>query len=297
VSILINVLQHWIYLTQLLQSEAMHYAYRSWRRQWQSPARRQCGGALVWQFNDTWPATSWGIVDYYLVKKPAFYAIKRDLAPLSVAVVRAHHDWTKLHAELFPDSIAYDVWVASSVTQAVTATVEVRFISIRTGRDCRPVQHKENVQIQPNGTTTICQDVKLDLPRARGQQDDPFVISVKLTVDDKVVSRDCDWPQPYKFLSFAQDRGLTVKLDQSQTKIDISASRPVKGLTFSERPGLSLGDNGFDIMPGEHYTVHVEGLQESGAPLEWTFLGQDESRGCKRVSSVSWSSQMNGAAH
>ncbi len=275
------LLQHWIYLTQLLQSEAMHYAYRSWRRQWEGPSRRRCGGALVWQFNDTWPATSWAIVDYYLVKKPAFYTIKRDLSPLSVCVMHVHHDWTKLHAVLVPESIVYDVWVASGMTEAKTAMVEVRFISIRTGRDCRPVQQKDQIQIQPNGTTTIFQNVKIDgLPRAGMPEIDPFVISVKLLVDGNVVSRDCDWPQPYKFLSFAEDRGLVVQLDASRTRIDVSASRPVKGLTFSERPGLSFSDNGFDVMPGEHYTVDVDGLQEEdGPPLEWTFLGAEESLG------------------
>lgn len=39
-------LETYIYLTQLLQSEAMYYAYRGWRRQFEGG---ECGGALVWQ--------------------------------------------------------------------------------------------------------------------------------------------------------------------------------------------------------------------------------------------------------
>lgn len=39
-------LDTYVYLTQLLQSEAMYYAYRGWRRQFEG---RECGGALVWQ--------------------------------------------------------------------------------------------------------------------------------------------------------------------------------------------------------------------------------------------------------
>ena len=39
-------LSEYVYLTQLLQSEAMYYAYRGWRRQFEG---RKCGGALVWQ--------------------------------------------------------------------------------------------------------------------------------------------------------------------------------------------------------------------------------------------------------
>lgn len=36
----------YVYLSQLVQSEAMYYAFRGWRRQFEG---RECGGALVWQ--------------------------------------------------------------------------------------------------------------------------------------------------------------------------------------------------------------------------------------------------------
>lgn len=39
-------LETYVYLTQLLQSEAMGYAFRGWRRKFEG---RECGGALVWQ--------------------------------------------------------------------------------------------------------------------------------------------------------------------------------------------------------------------------------------------------------
>ena len=68
-----------IHLTQLAQSEALMFAYRGWRQQWGDD--RKCGGALCWQLNDCWPVTSWAICDYYLRKKPAYYAMARVLAP------------------------------------------------------------------------------------------------------------------------------------------------------------------------------------------------------------------------
>ena len=38
--------ERYVYLTQLLQSEAMGFAFRGWRRKFEG---RECGGALVWQ--------------------------------------------------------------------------------------------------------------------------------------------------------------------------------------------------------------------------------------------------------
>ncbi|KAK5683680.1 hypothetical protein LTS12_029175, partial [Elasticomyces elasticus] len=85
------------YLTQLIQSEAMTYAYRSWRRQWGD--ERRCGGALLWQLNDCWPGISWAIVDYFQRPKPAYYVVSRILKPLAIGVQREHHDWSVAHAE------------------------------------------------------------------------------------------------------------------------------------------------------------------------------------------------------
>ena len=46
------------YASQLVQAEAMATALRSWRRRFGGPGRYACGGALVWQLNDCWPASA-----------------------------------------------------------------------------------------------------------------------------------------------------------------------------------------------------------------------------------------------
>lgn len=88
-----NTYEEYVHLSQLLQSEAMGYAYRGWRRLWggnptTKEKRRLCGGALVWQLNDVWPVTSWALVDYFLRPKPALYAIARALEEVAVGIER-----------------------------------------------------------------------------------------------------------------------------------------------------------------------------------------------------------------
>ncbi|KAF9888964.1 hypothetical protein FE257_008134 [Aspergillus nanangensis] len=70
--------------TQVIQAETMRYAYKAWRRMWRWPGARRCDGVLVWQLNNCWPTISWAVVDYYLIRKPAFYAISRALRSLDV---------------------------------------------------------------------------------------------------------------------------------------------------------------------------------------------------------------------
>lgn len=63
---LYTLLCSYAYLTQLMQSEAVGSAYQTWRRNWAGPKKEYSAGAIVWQLNDTWPVSSWAIIDYFV---------------------------------------------------------------------------------------------------------------------------------------------------------------------------------------------------------------------------------------
>lgn len=70
-----------VYVTQVLQAEAMRLAVEHWRRQ-----RERCSGALYWQLNDCWPVASWSSIDYYGRWKALHYASRRFYAPILLSV-------------------------------------------------------------------------------------------------------------------------------------------------------------------------------------------------------------------
>ena len=43
-----------------------------------------CNGALMFTFNDCWPAVTWSVVDYYRRPKQGYYALQQAFAPLHV---------------------------------------------------------------------------------------------------------------------------------------------------------------------------------------------------------------------
>ncbi|KAK4153848.1 hypothetical protein C8A00DRAFT_14966 [Chaetomidium leptoderma] len=270
------------HLTQVLQADAVGAGYRSWRRHWGREGARRCGGVLVWQLNDCWPVVSWAVVDYYRVRKPAFYAIQRAMAPLAVGVARKFHDWTARPADALwrrntghvdhrtaLTDISFDVWVASSKLETATGKVVVRFVSIRTGEDVRE-RIVEEVEVRANGTTEVLVGCKFDWDKASVAEPEHFVIQAALWVGGVQVSSDTSWPDPIKYLDFP-DRGITVKTP-SQGLVEVSAAKPVKGFVFAERQGVKLSDNGFDLVPGdEPRLVRVEGSRDE---LSWTFVGR-----------------------
>lgn len=238
----------------------MTFAYRSWRRQWGDD--RRCGGVLVWQMNDCWPTISWSIVDYFLLKKPAYYAIRRALKPIAAGVQRQHHDWSVVHAKPAKTS-SFSAWAMSSEQEAVEVTVEVRFVSIKTGSDIRNKVVK-NITLVPNGTTDVLEG-QIDHTK-----DEPHVISVRILRDGHCISQDVDWPQPLKYLDFS-NRG--VKVERAPDGYFISVEKPIKGLVLEEVAGITLEDNCIDIVPGENVIIKARGNKELLTGVKYRYLG------------------------
>ncbi|KAF9889311.1 hypothetical protein FE257_007420 [Aspergillus nanangensis] len=260
-------LESHVYITQLLQSEAITFAYRGWRRQWGDG--RRCGGALVWQLNDCWPGTSWAIVDNFLRKKPAFYTISRTMQPLAIGVQRDYSDVTVCHARPSQSS-PYALWVTNSLMKDAYAKVELRFVSVATGQDIRAPVVKDGCVLVANGTTEILSGT------IANTREEPCVLTARLLVNDKCISRDADWPQPLKYLSFAK-RGVLIDASEPG-RYKVTVERPTKRLMFDERDGVEPSDNCIDVVPGDPQTIEYKGLEtdmRAGVP-KYRYLGSDE---------------------
>ncbi|KAK3316653.1 glycoside hydrolase family 2 protein [Apodospora peruviana] len=270
------------HLTQVMQADAVSLAFKSWRRQWGTPGARRCGGVLVWQLNDCWPTVSWAVVDYFLVKKPAYYSIKRALAPVAVGVTRKFHDWTTRRADKLwrrdtghvdPTEalreVEFDAWVANSSLEALKGRLVVRFVSTESGQDILASLIKE-VNIQPNGCTEVTVNHRIAV-EGSGQFSEHFVIHASLEIGGERVSSDTSWPEPIKYLDLT-NRGVRVKLIKPGV-VEVTAEKPTKGFVFSEKQGVNVSDNGFDLIPGDKPTrVWIQGIDAGG--LQWTFVGQ-----------------------
>lgn len=66
-----------LYVSQLLQGEAIKYGVEHWRRN-----RGRCMGSLYWQLNDCWPVASWSSIDYFGRWKALHYFAKRFYSPV-----------------------------------------------------------------------------------------------------------------------------------------------------------------------------------------------------------------------
>jgi beta-mannosidase len=225
-----------VYATQFVQAEAMRYAYQDYRRRWQRPGARGVGGALVWQLNDCWPSTSWALIDSSGEVKPAWHAVRRALAPLSVAVRQG--------------AGGVRAWVMSSLAQDVSVALTVQLHDLPGGLQG---QARMEVIARANSTTEVA--LGLSLPAT------PVVATVQLHDGPQVLARDSAWPEPFRFQDLG-DAGLEARREGPDWWL--SVERPLKGLWLSA-PGLQFTDNFIDLVPGAPVRVGCRG--DASAPL------------------------------
>ena len=73
----------WYFAAALDQARAVEVGLKHVRSQ-----SEVCSGAILWQFNDMWPAISWSVVDYTGFRKLAWHAMKSAYQPRTIAIGR-----------------------------------------------------------------------------------------------------------------------------------------------------------------------------------------------------------------
>jgi len=225
----------YIYATQFIQAEAMGAGIRGWRRHWGHPDE-QTGGALLWQLNDCWPVTSWGIVDYALRPKAAYYVVRRELAPFVVG----------LASEVSDESVA--VWAVNGGMTPVSVTLE---IDTWTLDGTLVAKERKVVALAAN------QGTELGIIQRHGS----YVIGARLQKDGVTIARTALWPEPFKYLTLVEPEIVVERLD-AQT-LRIQAKRPAKGVWLSAENDARWSDNMLDLLPNDPHVVTVQGLGDA----------------------------------
>jgi len=246
-------LQQYTYASQLIQAEAMMYAFVGFRRLWRGVGREECAGILVWQLNDAWPSVSWSLVDSNLRKKSAYYSVKRAIAPLAVGVARVEvetgrdSEFTEVHVHR---EKRLQVWASNFTEREEQLEFEVRGVEVTLGRETWV--HRQAARVLKNQSTELL-DVLLPEPA------DTVVLVARLLKGKHVVARYFDWPQPLKYLDLPKPE---IEMRIEGEMVHLSAGLPVKGLVLdADDDEVDFEDNCLDLVPGDPQILRAKGLR------------------------------------
>ncbi|MGC9346893.1 MAG: beta-mannosidase [Anaerolineae bacterium] len=250
-----------IYLSQLLQAEAVRTGVEFWRR---NPST---SGALYWQLNDCWPVASWASLDYYGRWKALHYAARRFFAPLLLSAEKRNYregSATTTHAtgylfqpepgpfvDLFLTSDLLEPWEGTVLWSLETLDGDV----LQAGRQ----------QVAP-GALSADKIISLDFEdRVDPTNERSVVLVYELTGDDERQSLGVLPFVPSKHLELSDpELSATVRETAWGFEIEITAQKLARFVWLTvEQADESFGafsDNFFDLPAGRSTTVTLPTL-------------------------------------
>jgi beta-mannosidase len=115
-------------------------------------------------------------------------------------------------------------------------------------------------------TVTLLPNQVTELGNFDVAAEEPLVISARLLVDDKVVSRTALWPEPFKYLTLPNP-DLTIEQDGEDLRLRVAC--PAKGVWLSAGDNIRWSDNFLDLLPDDEQVIVARGLSEGTVQARW----------------------------
>ena len=240
-----------IYLSQLNQAHCMQIGVEHYRR-----LMPHCMGALYWQLNDCWPATSWSSIEFTGRWRALHHVARRFFAPLAVSAQVPGDEATIIGnyrrstvGEVFLYTVCDQPGIVRGVLRWDLFHVDGR--TILTGRKAVTLRYGESVKQKT-----------LDLTRQLDRHHrDKVYLRIALDVGGRRVSEDSVFLAPPRFMPLPKGKTkVTLELlTPKHARLKFVSSVFQHRLAF-ELPGIAhrSSDNYFELFPGEPRVVTVE---------------------------------------
>jgi beta-mannosidase len=249
-------MDRYLALSRVVSGEVMTRTIGEWRR-----AGSSCAGALIWFYQDLWAGAGWGLLDASGRPKPAYYAVKRAMQPVAIAITDEGANGLQVH-------VAND--------RATDLPGVLRVALFRDGRTCVATGSAE-VTVAARGTTASSADAVLgrfhDVSYAYrfGPPGHDLVVA---TLHDTTGARVADAFHFPVGLSSArvEEVGLTA---DAERRADGSVALFVRAEQLAQFVAIDAGaalpdDNYFHVAPGDARVVVIPRV--SGADVSEIFV-------------------------
>jgi beta-mannosidase len=224
--------EDYCYWGGLVQGEALREYIENFRRRMFNSA-----SAIFWMFNDSWPVVrSWTVIDYDLRRTPAFYPVKRAMAPLGVVL-----------AEEEDEVVVFGV---NDTDRAATGKLRFGLMALE-GKLI--VDESKSVALEPNSSTRLASFkrglwktpmTELAFAQFEGVQGEFARNRLILPLFKEMA-----WPKP------------DLKVQVVGGKAIFESKSFVWGVCLDLSGEEKLADNFFDVWPGIPYEMPWKGTQ------------------------------------
>ncbi len=219
----------YFYLTQLNQAIALKTCLQHWRFD------KITKGTIIWQLNDTWPVTSWSLVDSMSMPKISYYFVKKNFEPVTFRIIRKDDD-IKIYG-INDTEIEFKGLLKIDIIDSKKGIVKSSSVNISLG---------------------INRNEQIDEVKNKYSTEAIFVISVYK--NDSLIFRDAVPMKKWKYLHlFKPNIKFIFKKTDNENILELSTDKPAFYVDV-EYGNVRFSDRGFILLPGEKRFLHMDGF-------------------------------------
>ncbi len=221
-----------IYLTQIIQLEAMREAAEHFRRN-----SSRCHGSLYWQLNDCWSSASWAALDHKIGRKGLMYATK--------------HFYENIHVSAATNKDQVEIYISNDTKEKFEGNVVIEKIS--TLSDNNVVLINKNITVSELSSENI-----FNVNKASIKEKEEILLMKVYDTNGNLVSENREILCKNNEL-LLKNADITCKVSEENNKKYITVrSNNYARYVFIDLPSTKLSDNFFDLSKNESKTVEIQ---------------------------------------
>lgn len=232
------VLENWddyLYLSQLNQGFALKTCLEHWR------TNGKTNGALIWQINDSWPVTSWSIIDYNLKPKLAYHFVKNIFSPQLIYFSEKNE--------------IIKVKLQNQSNDEFKGEYRLTVIDTYSGK----IIDEQNGKVKMKGGRT---DSINEFKKSNFLNSNKVIIARLYYTSDKLISINYYHHKPWKHYQTAESN-ISLKLieEENKKKIIASSDKPSYFVDLYA-DGVEFSNRGFTILPNEEIIIDIMNIKK-----------------------------------
>ncbi|WP_405131986.1 glycoside hydrolase family 2 protein [Paenibacillus sp. FSL H8-0317] len=237
-------IEEYMNYSMLTQAEGLRYGIEHFRR-----INHRNSGALVWQLNDSWPGTSWSMIDYELLPKASFYYGKIFFHPVLLSL--EHEPGEPLA-----------LWVVNDTCDVLKGELRLNVYALN-GEKIYSSSHA--VEVTSQSSRCIAELTEVEVLQGRRAEE----VMVELVSEGFAAPSNRYFLRDPKDVTLPESQ-LSVHVNEEEQSVTVTGSGAIARLVKLELPlgRVRFSDNYFDLLPGESRTVRLRHPEQSSLPLK-----------------------------
>lgn len=216
-----NSWEDFMYLAQLNQAFALKACLEHWRLN-----QPVTNGSIIWQLNDTWPVTSWSLIDSELNPKMSYYFVGQTFRTITLSFKKSEE---KISLYLVDDISSFE------------GNADVSIVQAETGEIVKKVLISISSRIQ--GITLLKEFAKDKISVNQNW----IIVATLYDRDKKIIGRNFYVSDKWKYLTLAK---ANISYSLENDKLKLMTDKPAYFVDVY-LPGSTLDDRGFILLPDE----------------------------------------------